>query len=284
MSGGTIYKKQVISGAQQGTGDNSLIIGPKHAYQVPFSFGDNWEEINIGAFFSVVSGDSLNSGFGVSNKISGGTTNDTFTWIGITKNAQTKTLPLDAANQGFVGYKADTIYFTNSSGSQHNSHHCYVLNDSNSQAEIVSSYGESVLYDTFFGYNNGLINTRGYTDGTDGPQNSGNFCSYFGIKYTVNNKGASNQSISIAMCKPSGWFGNLHPLDDENFYSNPSSVELRSLLDGDQTEVGLSTHGFIQNGAAIDLPDSFFFYNGFDESANENVRPRIHAWAVKKIR
>lgn len=282
MSGGTIYKKQIISGAQQGTGDNSLIIGPKHAYQVPFSFGDNWEEINIGAFFSVVSGDSLNSGFNLSNKISGGTTNDTFTWIGITKNAQTKTLPLDAANQGFVGYKADTIRFTNLSVSQSNYDHCYTLGNSN--AEMVSSYGESILYGTFFGYSNGLINTRGYTDGTEGPQNSGNFCSYFGIKYTVNNKGTTSQSITMAMCKPSGWFSTLDPLDDRNFYSNPSSVELRSLLDGDQQERTISTHGFVQNGAAIDLPDSFFFYNGFDESANENVRPRIHAWAVKKIR
>jgi len=69
-----------------------------------------------------------------------------------------------------------------------------------------------------------------------------------------------------------------------NFYSNPSSVELRSLLDGDQVEENAGTNFFNQNGATIDLPDSFFFYNGFDESANENVRPRIHAWAVKKIR
>jgi len=173
MSGGTIYKKQIISGAQQGTGDNSLIIGPKHAYQVPFSFGDNWEEINIGAFFSVVSGDSLNSGFGVSNKISGGTTNDTFTWIGITKNAQTKTLPLDAANQGFIGYKADTIKFTNSSLSQQDSDHCYILGDNS--ARIMSSYGESELDYSIISHNDGLINTRGHADGTEGPQNSGRF-------------------------------------------------------------------------------------------------------------
>ena len=217
MSGGTIYKKQIISGAQQGTGDNSLIIGPKHAYQVPFSFGDNWEEINIGAFFSVVSGDSLNSGFNASDKISGGTTNDTFTWIGITKNAQTKTLPLDAANQGFVGYKADTIRFRDVTASQ-DYFHCYTLGASS--ARMVSSYGESELdFSTFNNYG-GLINTRGYTDGTEGPQNSGNFCSYFGIKYTVNQKGQSNQTIRVDMCKPSGWFPSLHPLDDRNFYSN----------------------------------------------------------------
>jgi hypothetical protein len=281
MSGGTIYKKQTISGAQQGTGDNSLIIGPKHAYQVPFSFGDNWEEINIGAFFSVVSGDSLNSGFDASDKISGGTTNDTFTWIGITKNAQTKTLPLDAANQGFLGYKADTIRFGDVIANQEY-YHCYTLGSSS--ARMVSSYGESQLDNSSISYVNGLINTRGYTDGADGPQNSENFCSYFGIKYTVINKGQSNQTISVNMCKPSGWFAALHPLDDRNFYSNPSSVELRSLLDGDQVESYTSLQTFNQNGAAIDLPDSFFFYNGFDESANENVRPRIHAWAVKKIR
>lgn len=283
MSGGTIYKKQIISGVQQGTGDNSLIIGPKHAYQVPFSFGDNWEEINIGVFFSVVSGDSLNSGFGSSDKISGGTTNDTFTWIGITKNAQTKTLPLDAANQGFVGCKADMIKFRPDFGfSNQISDHCYTLGGSS--ARMLSSYGESELDFTSFNYHGGLINTRGYTDGTEGPQNSGNFCSYFGIKYTVNQKGQSTQTISVDMCKPSGWFGSMRPLDDRNFYSNPSSVELRSLLDGDQVEVGIGAQTFVQNGAAIDLPDSFFFYNGFDESANENVRPRIHAWAVKKIR
>lgn len=293
MAGGTIFKKQIESSPEQGTGDNNLIINPKYAYQVPFTFGDDWNEINIGVFLSFVSGDNLNVGFDHNVLAdSGGTTNDTFSWIGITKNAQTKTLPQDAANQGFVGYMADQISFYNSVATSHNKFQ--LESQDNGHALGVSSYGESLLSsgdisDAAVSNNNaGSIMCIGMKDSVSSyadTEGSGDFCSYFGIRYTVIDKGLSSQKIKMQMCQASTSSPHINASD--HIFSNPSSVELKRLLDGDQA-VGPVTNDLtgltLNNGSsAYDLPDSFFFYNGFSSAASQNVRPRIHAWSVKKI-
>lgn len=294
MAGGTIFTKQIESSPEQGTGDNNLIINPKYAYQVPFTFEDDWNEINIGVFLSFVSGDNLNAGFEseTSAKDSGGTTNDTFSWIGITKNAQTKTLPQDAANQGFVGYMADQIDFRDSTATTLNK---FALDGrSLGHAAGVSSYGESLLSsgdigDASIGSNNqGSIMCIGLKDSATtyaDTEGSGDFCSYFGIKYTVIDKGLSSQKIKMQMCQAS--VNGAHINESAHIFSNPSSVEVKRLLDGDQV-VGPVTNDltgltFNNGSSAYDLPDSFFFYNGFSSAASQNVRPRIHAWSVKKI-
>ena len=65
-------------------------------------------------------------------------------------------------------------------------------------------------------------------------------------------------------------------------------VELKKFINGVGEDSNVNMHntttdGFIWNDGAntpngYALPDSLFFYNGFQE-----IRPRIHAWAVKKI-
>jgi hypothetical protein len=292
MAGGTIYKKQIIFNNEQGTGDNNLIIAPKNAYQVPFTFKDDWNEISIGVFLSFVSGDTLNSGFNSSNiaKDSGGSTNDTFTWIGVTKNAQTKTLPLDAANQGFVGYSANSISFEDSTNYLKNK----LLNLGTISASGSCSYGENVLGSAQIKATSATnIDTGGILcvglkdDATTyaNTEGSGDFCSYFGIKYTVVDKGLSTQKISMQMSQGGGGQPGID--QPSHVFSDPSSAELKDLIDGSATpnnNDGLDNLPFNDGSSAYDLPDSFFFYNGFSSAPEfQNVRPRIHAWAVKKI-
>jgi hypothetical protein len=292
MAGGTIYKKQIIFNNEQGTGDNNLIIAPKNAYQVPFTFKDDWNEISIGVFLSFVSGDTLNSGFNSSNisKDSGGSTNDTFTWIGVTKNAQTKTLPLDAANQGFVGYSANTVFFENSTTYYKNK----LVNFNSISASGSSTYGENVLGSAQIkctsasSVDTGGILCIGLKDDATtyaDTEGSGDFCSYFGIKYKVVDKGLSTQTIAMEMSQGGGGQPGIN--QPTHVFSNPSSAELKDLIDGGSTpndNNSLDNLSFNDGSSAYDLPDSFFFYNGFSSAPEfQNVRPRIHAWAVKKI-
>ena len=81
-----------------------------------------------------------------------------------------------------------------------------------------------------------------------------------------------------------------HIGNPDHIFSNPSSAQLNILLDntqviGDYTNnmTGLPFYDPDNPSTAIDLPDSFFFYNGFDQTANQDIKPRIHAWSVKKI-
>ena len=123
MAGGEIFNKTGIRRDLSGIGsgeftgqhggprdDKMLVINSKYLYQAPWSFGGNWSKIKIGGFLSYTTAGNPNAGV-TSNEIinSGNTSNSAFTWIGVGVNAQTKTLPLDAANQGFIGYMCNQI-------------------------------------------------------------------------------------------------------------------------------------------------------------------------------
>lgn len=297
MAGGTIYKKQIIESAQQGTGDNLLIIEPNYAYQVPLSFGDNWTKIKLGMYLSYTDISNPNSGQSANGYIdAGGTTNDTFNWIGLVRNANTKSLPLDVVNEGFVGHKSNAVYVTNNSLDDYNKLRIYdassaYFNDiSDANALAVTTFGSSTL-DSGIVYEH-KANIRwigtdwGSSSNFDNPGLSGlnaggttvGFCSYVGVEFEVVNKGQADQTISMQMfAADTSYTSNL--FEDT---INPSLTELKSLMNGNdfapspQTDI---TGLVFNNGStAYDLPDSFYFYNAFT-----TVRPRIHAWAVKRI-
>ncbi|MGA0119976.1 MAG: hypothetical protein ACO3HJ_00820 [Methylophilaceae bacterium] len=288
MAGGTIYQKLITSGTQ-GTGDKSLIIEPNYAYQVPFSFGDNWNEIIIGGFISFVAAGAGNENVGLNNGDTfdtGGSdadgTNDTINWIGIVRNAQTKTLPLDAANQGFVGHISDRIRFSNTTSSFYNKLEWEPLSDGHAYG--VSAYGANFLSSGDIGNdqatlsNAGNILAIGLKDAASSwgdTESTEDFCAYFGMKFTVIDKGLSTQKIKMQMC--TSGLNNL-----TNSLSDPSFEELKKLMDGDH-DISTVTNNltgltFNNGSSAYDLPDAFFWYNAFPE-----FRPRIHAWAIKKL-
>jgi len=292
MAGGTIYEKLITSGTQ-GTGDRSLIIEPNYAYQVPFSFGDNWNEIIIGAFISFVAAGAGNENVGMSDVDTfdtGGSdadgTNDTINFIGIVRNAQTKTLPLDAANQGFVGHISDRVDFDNSTLGIYNKLEWEPLNGGHAYG--VSAYGANFLSSGNIGefpaeYNNaGNILTIGLKNsealGYASPEDSDRFCAYFGMKFTVIDKGLSTQKIKMQMCTN----GNHSISASSTNISDPSFEELKKLMDGDHTVSTVTNDltglAFNNGSSAYNLPDAFFYYNAFTE-----FRPRIHAWAIKKL-
>ena len=306
MSGGTIFRKQIADNGF-GTGDNCLKIDGNYAYQVPFSFGDNWNKIKFGMFLSFVSGNSLNGGIarGGGYEDAGGTTNDTFNWIGLVRNANTKSLPLDVVNQGFVGHKSHAVYVQNNVYTDYNTLRILDTNQSffdgfaDSNALATSTFGTSTLSTGLIQDDNGNISTIYMSNGNIGlasPSNTGGvsetgvgFCDYVGMTFEVNNKGQEDQKISMTMHHTTK---NIGGVGSTSKISDVSMDTLKFLMNGADTTETQATHTDAGNSApneitglafnngtnAHPLPDSFFLYN-----AMPTARPRIHAWAVKKF-
>jgi len=297
MAGGFIYEKTIDSAYQGGT-DKSLLIEPNYAYQVPFTFGDDWEDIKIGMFVSYVITGAGNENSGVAHattSTAGGTSNDTFNYVGIVKEGATSTLPLDTNNSGYLGLQADRLYTFDSTTapSYYNKlYHSAESSFAQGDARFLASHGATTLetkefQDTKGNFNVVSLRASDAEAGDSSPENSGLFCDYWGLRYQVIDKGTSTQKIRFT-ASLNGSNSSSNTTASSHGISDPSIVALKSLVNG----VGefsytntLNMHttitdGFLWNDGVSGhpLPDSLFFYNAF-----QDLRPRIHAWAVKKI-
>tara|TARA_R110002153_G_scaffold125016_3_gene271799 strand:+ start:118 stop:1047 length:930 start_codon:yes stop_codon:yes gene_type:complete len=308
MSGGTIFRKQIADNGF-GTGDNCLKIDRNYAYQVPLSFGDNWNKIKLGMFLSFVSGSELNAGTTAANGFedAGGTTNDTFNWIGLVRNANTKSLPLDIVNQGFVGHKSNAITLEDGNTNSYYNKLCIfdtdatefnAVNDGNALA--TSTFGTSTLSTGLIQDTAGNIATiynsvvhsnlaNPNLSGSVGEGGKG-FCTYVGMTFEVHDKGSNSQRISMTMhehTKAQSLFTMSTSrvsdvsMDALKFFMNSSDTTetQQAHTDGSDNATNQITGLIFNNGtSAHPLPDSFFYYNAMPQA-----RPRIHAWAVKKF-
>lgn len=288
MAGGFIFEKTIQPEFQDGT-DKSLLIEPHYAYQVPFTFGDDWEEIKIGMFVSYVQTGPGNENKGLTTATtldSGGTTNDTFTYVGLIKSQDENSLPLSLNNSGFIGTQSQIAYIANNNGDSYNkmSHPDYgaaVQGDN----KFFSTYRSEELEVKEFTEVQGNFNIVG-SSGTNSyayPHKEDFFCSYWGLNYKVLNKGQSDQLISFK-ASIRGAYNTSNDIGS-NRIEDPSMENLVNIINGIGEYQYSDLHansatGFLWNkdGAALALPDSLFYYNAFTQ-----VRPRIHAWAVKKI-
>jgi hypothetical protein len=363
MAGGEIFNKTGIvrnlSGIHSGefTGqhggprdDKMLVINSKYLYQAPWSFGGNWNKIKIGGFLSYTTAGNPNAGVTSDDIInSGNTSNSTFTWIGVGVNAQTKTLPLDAANQGFIGYMCNQI--EPSISSLTTSSYTYTRRSvlelstiagttagtNRGQASGIATVGENILggsvirageFDHAFASsvdvtefpNNGsiqvpLISAQKLAETTTNNSSRGVICpddngselgggnprkeenryfAFFGMQFEVVNKGTSSQRIKMNMLRTGQVINsnystmsnftasNLETLFDDETKGIICPINERVTgIDGSadpglRTMTGLPWTG--TDGLALDLPDSFMFYNAFT-----TIRPRLSCWGVKKI-
>ena len=105
------------------------------------------------------------------------------------------------------------------------------------------------------------------------------------MRFRVLNKNTSNQKINFK-ASINGASNADHQPNKGDSISDVSITALKSLMNGinEHTPSNVhgttSTNGFTWNDGSngYALPDSFFFYNGF-----QGLRPRIHAWAIKKL-
>lgn len=295
MAGGTIYEKAISADGPQGSTDNCLIIEPKHAWQIPLSYGNDWNEIKIGLFYSYVNADDYNGNYPTPSSIathlnSGGTTPDTYTYIGLTKNQFTKALPGDPANEAFVGLEWNrTLGHPNNSS---NSYNAMSWRDdpivANPDLELnVRAYSGSELKAWSFFDNadrhprlcfNDPNDTGSIIDNIGDPSTSIYFYSYFSLTYK---KVPSEQKLKVRI-------RNAKDVSAVSTSADPSLNHLKELLDGGDlvdslfptTEKSLLFSSFTEQQFIeyTDKLDSYIFYNAFSF-----LRPRIHAWAVKKI-
>ena len=217
---------------------------------------------------------------------SGGTTNNTFTYLGLIKEQTENVLPLSANSSGFIGTQSRNAYIRDSILDYYNklTHPDYgtALQGDN---KFFSTYGSEELEVKRFAENLGNFNIVA-SSGTSNyayPHREDYFCSYWGLNYKVINKGQSDQLVSFK----ASIYGTASNSNDIAFnkIEDPSIENLVNIINGIGEYQYINLHGnsatgFLWNkdGAALALPDSLFFYNAF-----QSLRPRIHAWAVKKI-
>ena len=312
MAGGTIFEKDITANVQNNK-DKSLIIDPNYAYQVPFQFLSDWEDIKIGMFVSYVKNGVGNENVGVPTSSilsAGGTSSDTFNYVGIMKSGvvgDAASLPLESTNSGFLGLQASDLHVLDTSSTAYNKlyHKERSANTAGVQANnlgdanFIATHGATILESGNFQDTKGNFNVVSIEDYSSiSSQESCTerpvlFCDYWGMSFKVINKGQSNQMIRFtASINGSTAGANRH--SSFGAISDPSIEALKGFMNGVNEFSFMTTssnlassnnmhpndQGFAWNNgsSAYALPDSLFFYNAFTD-----LRPRIHAWAAKKI-
>lgn len=300
MAGGTIFEKTIDSAYQNGS-DNCLIIEPYYAYQVPFTFGSDWEEITLGMFVSYVATGAGNENVGLDSDwhYAGGTSVETYNYIGLVKSSAQNKLPTEANQSGYLGMRADKMYLSPPTNDYFNklvSTSIVGTSTTVGRCEFLATNGSTILESKEFDETNGNVNILGLKDSVSpygDPEGTTQYMSYWQFNYKVLNKGQSNQLIRVtaAFGVEDGFvpFSNNNDIA-RNHHDDPSLDNLKNFINGANLTHkydGIAnmhgadtTTGFVWNDGAdaYTLPDSLFFYNAFVAE-----RPRIHSWAVKKV-
>lgn len=115
---------------------------------------------------------------------------------------------------------------------------------------------------------------------------TGTLCYYWGFGFEVVDKGLPTQRVKVSLHADTDSVFN-NSLSSDREVSDPSIPKLKDLINGQDVVLPVSYTGayiyfkeinWSDGSNAFPLPDSFFYYNGFS-----TLRPRIHAWAVRKI-
>jgi hypothetical protein len=256
---GEIYTKPIDPSVQDGL-DNSLIIQPNCAYKIPLSFGNDYNVIKAGVFFSYTNSlTDNNADFPADSGVfenSGGTYPDGYSYFGVIYG---DALPMQETGTNYIGavwnqfQNAETDLTNNSN----------LIRNEGSGVRIVGQVGEGNPSNSNFPRDNMHL---AFTE----VDNTTNFATYMAIYIIVNNRGLSNQSLRLSLYKISSTDTCI-----ANALTDVSIQNLKELMNGKDVQVASYNGTFGFNG---DLPDHLFFYNAF-----QRVRPRIHAIGAKRV-
>lgn len=311
MPGGFIFSKQLEDVGGVATFEKSLIIDPNYAYQVPFNFGSTWNDIKIGMFVSYVqtgvgvdsNDNAINGNSGVPHQSiiqAGGVSNDGFNYVGIMKTSSSNSLPLASDNAGYLGLQADSVRIEDNNNTSYNKlYHSDETNSSTTagDARFIATNGSTTLESKKFQDGQGNFNVIAMraadAEAGDGScENTTLFCDYWGMRFTVIDPGNTSTQRIRFTASINGASSSANTHGSNRAISDTSIQALKLLMNGvgefqykaSSANMHSSTtlsNGFVWNdggSTAYTLPDSLFFYNAFTD-----IRPRIHAWAVKKI-
>ncbi len=276
-----IYTKTIDPSVQGGT-DNCLILDPQAAYRVPFSFGDDWTEVKVGAFWSFTfspTDDNINEPSSSVRHYSGGSGADTWSYFGVCRNIDGVDYLPDVNNKSgnnnmcYAGFVWSQIYYSTAS-----SHHTYSRFNSNSTIDISGGGVNNVVWH----------NSAEPFVQSDIAKNVST------VAYVYNPFYHSHETTGFA-----GYLGfKFRKLPAENGFKRFGIT--RFAYDGseaarritDVTMPNLKTHmnsedyknavetvfdwGTVEED--LPYPDSVLIYN-----ASQTMRPRIHTLAVKRI-
>lgn len=215
-----------MSSIYQKTGsDKTCILAPREYFQRPFDFGD-WTEMRIGMYVSGVaaSGDDTASASELVTTVSAA---DRFT-VGI-KDSATTALPGEVGSL-FVGIGS----FGGKSNSGANDFYSNIgANNASSQTFVgTSQQGGSA----------GGMSTLTFP--TAGP--STGYCGWFGIKFTIANRGLSTQTISVVS-------GSYQPISGTDYSASALRTDINNY-----PFPSADTFAWNDGVAAREIPDSIW--------------------------
>ena len=117
----------------------------------------------------------------------GGTSNDTFNYVGIIKEGATSTLPLDTNNSGYLGLQADGLNTYDIQYPQYNKlYHSAESTSAQGDARFLASHGATTLetkefQDTKGNFNVVSLRALDAEAGDSSPENTGLFLRLLGV-------------------------------------------------------------------------------------------------------
>lgn len=206
---------------------------------------------------------------------SGSTSPDTYGYFGIIKDQDPKFIPPSESGAGFIGLRFENFEVeTNSTWS--NALKMGNSSSQNERAQIYVTRASSDYYPTTSRNLNAIWYNNEYLGFPKIPfhksADTTEYMAYIGMQFdapTPVSETSNNMSTRVFV--------------HQNFQSDPSLQNLNSIMAGNG-EIASSIIGPATGNTSVNpvingaLPDSLFFYNPFF-----NAKPRIHAWAVKKL-
>ena len=238
--------------------DDCLILDAKTSFKRQFPMGDDWTQIHVGAFISYTASLTDPNIAPEGDLISGRTTNETFSYIGVSKYAAPNNfLPergaiTASANEAFTGYKFGVLDdSSNTLGEQNGGNDGHLIHNRYDGHASSSSYAMYV---------------HDHTNAFSGMASTNNFAFYIGFDIVKRvDQGVNVLSVGITNSGASGIPVGI---------TNVTMQRLKDTMDAKLT----NNYSLNIPSDGTGLPDSFFFYNAFT-----NARMRIHSLAVKKV-
>jgi len=308
MAGGFIYPKISSDTSNLNGEDNVLIVNPGYAYQLPLEGLSDYNEIKIAWLASYTNNTDNNYNFlnSVIDENSGNSTNQDFNYIGFTYNDTVTGLPLtngvDFIGIRFNRYKA---YRATTTGQQ-----SYTIDRGLVADDTI--FQDLTAYETYYGQNGkfGYCCTSDTTElcasyypnaenlWSDPPRwrflggntvswdDTSDYWLYNAMGIEVIDKDLPTQKLRLKLYQI---FDDVGEGDSALWYNVangelnyvPDSVDLpnvRAVVKGTDFLAEYQDLPWNKDGAALPLPNNFFWYNAFF-----GLRPRISTITGRKI-
>ncbi len=230
--------------------DKTLIIEPRQGFMRSMNLTGSWQEIRIGMFFSQITGSDDNAaGSDAWDDVPINNNNTNRIFFGIRTSGST--VPGNDSSY-FLG-----AYTTGSSSRRYTDafvipYHTAMASPSGKLSAVGYS-GSTRIGGTTETNNSSIL---GPFQGAESPALTTNYCGFYGLRFVINNRGLSTQTVSVWFMKPS--YGT-------HMGSDYSTGSLKTLLNSLPNSGSMGTIDWNNGTTAYPIPDHFYLYLPFTQ-------------------